>query len=112
MRVHRGLLLGALLSLAMGMSAQAGLISGSLPLTGINVTQNGADLSVSTNIGALFDLTTGAGSGNLLPIPLLTAFTDTGIDLTLSGNRLRVFDVECDLWHVHCKQWLNRAAVC
>ena len=28
MRVHRGLLLGALLSLAMGLSAQAGLIVG------------------------------------------------------------------------------------
>ena len=45
MRMHRGLLMGTLLSLAMGVSAQAAMINGSLPLAGIGVTQDGANLA-------------------------------------------------------------------
>ena len=63
MRVHRGLLLGALLSLAMGMSAQADLIRGSLPLAGIAVAQDDIDLSESEIISTFFDVTTGHRDG-------------------------------------------------
>jgi len=73
--------LGVLLSLAMGMSAQADLITGSLPLAGIGVTQNGADLSVSDEIYTSFELTTSAGTGDLAGIGQLVVFFNSDIYL-------------------------------
>lgn len=81
MRVHRSVALGALLSLAMGMSAQADLITGSLPLAGFGVTQNGADLSVSDEIYTNFELTTSSGTGDLAVIPQMEYFWDSDIYL-------------------------------
>lgn len=81
MRVHRSVALGVLLSLAMGMSAQADLITGSLPLAGIGVTQNGADLSVSDKIYTSCELTTSRGTGDLARIDQMLIFFNTDIYL-------------------------------
>ena len=82
MRVHRSVALGALLSLAMGMSAQADLITGSLPLAGFGVTQtDGVDLSVSNTIETMFVLTTNAGTDDLSVIPIKVEFLDSDIFL-------------------------------
>jgi hypothetical protein len=88
----RGLLVGTLLSLAMGMSAQAGMINGSLPLSGIDVTQDGTDLAVSNNIttGSFTffgpytvsgTLVTSTGSGNLHAVDAGTVFEGGSVNL-------------------------------
>ncbi|MHB8969968.1 MAG: PEP-CTERM sorting domain-containing protein [Pirellulaceae bacterium] len=84
----RSWLVGTLLSLAMGMSAQAGMINGSLPLSGIDVTQNLANLSVSTHIFTggttpyVGTVVTGAGTDTLSAVPFLTSFAGGGLDLS------------------------------
>ena len=55
MNLHRASLAGIVLSIAASFSAQAGTFVGSLGLNGAGVSQNGADLSVSTTVS-----TTGA----------------------------------------------------
>ncbi len=62
--------------------AKATLLSGSLAMGGINVSQNGANLAVSTKINALFVVTTNLGSGDYTAIPLLTIYIPTTLDLT------------------------------
>ncbi len=86
MGMHRGLLVGTLLSLAMGMSAQAGIINGSLPLAGIGVSQNNTDLGSSTQILTFLDVTTSTGSFDLAGVPILTVFSSGPIDLGLAST--------------------------
>jgi hypothetical protein len=86
MRVHRSLMLGALLSLAMGVSAQAALIDGSLPLAGFGVTQDGTDLSQSTKIFTNFELTTSQGTGDLAVIGQMVFFLDSDISLAQAAT--------------------------
>jgi hypothetical protein len=93
----RGLLVGTLLSLAMGMSAQAGMINGSLPLSGINVTKDGADLAVSNKITTgsftffgVYEvsgtLVTSVGSDDLFKVVAGTVFTGGSVDLLSPGS--------------------------
>lgn len=56
-------------------------IDGSLPLIGLNVQQNGADLSVSTLITVDDTVASGIGVGDYAPIPLLTSFGPHTLDL-------------------------------
>ncbi len=74
-------------------NAQAMPINGSFGLSGINPTQNGADLSVSTLIATTNTVVTTPGSGDYLPvnggqsfgplsINLLTAATGFGVSLS------------------------------
>ncbi|MHB0961556.1 MAG: PEP-CTERM sorting domain-containing protein [Pirellulaceae bacterium] len=86
MRMHCGLLMGTLLSLAMGMSAEAELIKGSLPLAGIGVTQDGANLGDSTLINQVKSVTTSPGLLDFAGIPVLTEFNCGPIDLELAGT--------------------------
>lgn len=62
--------------------AKALPLSGSLPLGGIDVTQNAADLATSTQISMTLAVTTGGGSGDYAPIPLFTSFGAATLDLT------------------------------
>jgi hypothetical protein len=76
--------------LATGSVSYAEPISGSLPLAGLGVTQNGANLSLSTMISATDTITSGPGVDNLpLPpppgfslIPTLTSFGPNTIHTT------------------------------
>ena len=63
----------ALLLLATG-AIQASPINGALPLVGINVTQNAADLSLSTMIFTAVTSTSSPGTGDYLFIPVGTSF--------------------------------------
>jgi hypothetical protein len=55
-------------------SVQAGSIVGSLPFFGLNVTENGSDLTTSTTITATEVATSGTGTGDYSPIGSLTSF--------------------------------------
>ncbi len=56
-------------------------IHGSLPLAGFKVSQNKANLSLSTKINAQFMLTSNTGIGAFAYIPLFTVFTPTTLNL-------------------------------
>lgn len=86
MNVQRGLVLGVVLTLAVGTTAQAALITGSLPLSGFMVTQDNVDLENSGVIDTEFNLTTGLGTGALAAIPIKTEFGDTTINLGLEAT--------------------------
>ena len=73
---------GVVAMLALSTSAQAAQINGSLPLSGFSVTQNGADLGVSTLINALSTVVSSPGLGDYSPVPVLTNFGPHTIDLT------------------------------
>jgi len=75
------MLAGLAFSLAFATSAQAASINGSFALAGIGVTQNGADLSVSTLINMTDTITTSGGAGDFAPIPLLTSFGAVTLNL-------------------------------
>lgn len=58
-------------------------IVGSLPLAGLNVTQNGANLAVSTLITAADSMVSGPGMGDYSPIaPIGTSFGAHTLDLS------------------------------
>lgn len=77
--------------IAMALSAVAVLLSGnlsyavpidgSLPLVGVNVSQNGADLSSSTMITVSDTITSGVGMGDYDPVPTSTSFGGHILDL-------------------------------
>ena len=63
--------------------ASADPIMGSLPLVGINVTENGADLSTSTQISATDTITSGPGIGDFAAVmPVGTSYGPNVLDLT------------------------------
>jgi hypothetical protein len=68
--------------LALSSICSAGPINGSLPLAGFDVTQNGADLSVSTVISSTASPTSGPGQLDFAPVPGDTDFGPTTLDLT------------------------------
>jgi hypothetical protein len=65
--------------------AKAALLNGSLAMSGINVSQNGANLAVSTQISAVIVVTTSSGAGDYSPIPILTTFSPTPVTLDLTS---------------------------
>jgi hypothetical protein len=71
-------------ALAIGGSvkANAQMLNGSLPLAGIVVTQNGANLAASTQINSLFAITSGFGVGDYSPIVLGSTYNTSTLDLT------------------------------
>ena len=75
-----------LLLLVAGLS-QAATINGSLSLNGGGLTQNGANLSVSTQITATTMATLSAGIGDYLtPVPISTNFGASILDITALQN--------------------------
>ena len=62
------------------------MITGSLPLAGIGVTQDNTNLGNSNLINSLFDITTGIGTGDFAAIPQLTNFTAGTIDLSQAAT--------------------------
>lgn len=80
---------GVVALMAMGTSAQAAEIDGSLSLSGLGVTQNAATLDVSTLISALDTIVASPGLGDYSPVPLLTSFGPNSLDLSsLTGNSI------------------------
>lgn len=82
MNLHRASLAGIVLSIAASFSAQAGTFVGSLGLNGAGVSQNGADLSVSTTVSTTGLLVLTGESGDFSTIPFLTDYGATTLDLT------------------------------
>ncbi len=87
MNLHRASLAGIVLSIAANFPAQAGTFVGSLGLSGLDVSQNGANLSVSTTLSTTYGLlVTSSGSGDFSTIPstfpLNTDYGATPLDLT------------------------------
>lgn len=80
----------ALLLLVCGGVVKAADLSGDLSLTGRNVTQNGADLSVSTLISATSLLVTSPGTGDYSIINFPTEFNNGSL-VTLDLNNLGGF---------------------
>ena len=77
------LLLLALLVASTGIM-QASAISGSLPLVFFTATENGTNLSSSTQESAVQSLTSGPGVGDFSVVPLMTAFGPIALnDLTV-----------------------------
>ena len=112
MRMLRSLLVGTLLPLTMGLSAQAGLMTGSMPLVGFGVTQTtGSDLSNPASVVAPVDNMVKAGTGTFdfsSSIPNLTVFT--GGIINLAGGPGYGFSMtNPTLRHFHCRQRLDRA---
>jgi hypothetical protein len=67
--------------LALNSVCSASPINGSLPLSGNTVTQNGANLLVSTTISDASTLTSGPGAGDYSPIPLSTSYGPATLNL-------------------------------
>jgi hypothetical protein len=57
-------------------------LDGSLPLSGIIVTQNSANLAVSTLVSAADTLVLGPGLGDYAPVALFTSFGPHALDLS------------------------------
>ncbi len=74
-----GLLLASLL-FSQG-EAKAVPLNGSLAFAGVAVTQNGANLAVSTSITTQLMITSNNGSGAFAAIPFLTVFSPTPLNL-------------------------------
>jgi hypothetical protein len=101
MSARRSLLMGTLLSLALGMSARADMIEGSLSLAGVGVTQNGANLGVSTKISADDNIVVSQGIGDYVWIPSgfpLTIFESTAIDLQHPETGFGGYTLSNTLW--------------
>jgi hypothetical protein len=61
-------------------------LDGSFPLSGIIVSQNGADLAVSTLISATDTLVLGNGLGDYAPVAILSSFGPHVLDLSSVAN--------------------------
>jgi hypothetical protein len=82
-------------SLGSAGNARAGLmLSGSLPLAGVGVSENGGDLQSSTIISSVKSVTIGPGTGSYSPIGLLTDFGAT----TLDKSNLTSFTINNATW--------------
>jgi hypothetical protein len=86
MSMHRSLALGTLLCLALGATASADLINGSLSLAGLEVHQNGSNLGVSTQITADGDIVVSGGIGDFGPVDLYAVFDCTPINVLSPGT--------------------------
>lgn len=86
----RSVFASALLVLVCGVAAQAADLSGDLSMTGRNVTQDGADLAVSTLIKSTGLLVTSPGTGDYSSIDFPTEFKN-GSFVTLDLNNLSAF---------------------
>lgn len=75
---------GAVVALAVGSTPTSALplLNGSLPLAGLTITQNAANLGLSTLINAAGTITSGPGLDDYSPVPILTPFGPTALDLT------------------------------
>ncbi len=78
------LLLTLLVTVAAGVM-HASTINGSIPFSGENAAQNGADLSVSTSVWDMNTITSGAGLGDYSVIPLDTPYGPFTLDLGTVG---------------------------
>lgn len=89
----RSLFAVAAIMLASAPLSQAATINGSLPFAGFGLTQNGADLSVSTQITAGVYSTTNFGVGDYSAVALGSAFNSGGTPstVTLNLNNLSTF---------------------
>src|SRR5215471_9597879 len=61
-------------------------ISGSLPLVGLTVSQNETNLSTSTMISADLTVVSSPGAGDFSPIPAITSYDPSTLDLTSLGT--------------------------
>ncbi len=83
-RLHHVLLAGALLGLST-ISAQAGF-TGSLGVNGANVTQNGANLGVSTTFNTTENIVLSPGDGGFAGLTVPTSFSGTTLDKSLAAT--------------------------
>jgi len=78
---------GVVALMSMSTGAQAAELNGSMALVGLNVTQDAANLSLSTLISATQTLVSSNGAGDYNPVPAGTLFGAHSIDLSsLTGN--------------------------
>ena len=86
--------LGAATMLTAGSSSYAlPQLDGSLALAGFGVSQNGANLAVSTTITVLNTLTTDPGFGDYSPVPFMTSFSGHVLDLSSLANLVASFQL-------------------
>lgn len=86
--------LGAATMLTAGSSSYAlPQLDGSLALAGFGVSQNGANLAVSTTITVLNTLTTDPGFGDYSPVPFMTSFNGHVLDLSSLANLVAGFQL-------------------
>ena len=92
------------------MSAQAAELAGDMALSGLGMTQNGADLSVSTVIHAASLIVTNTGSGDYAAVPANALFTNgSGVDLNL--NNLSAFTFSNSSWGTFVADGANNQVV-
>jgi hypothetical protein len=78
---------GVVALMSMSTGAQAAELNGSMALVGINVSQDLANLGISTLISATDTLVSSAGAGDYAAVPAGTLFGPHSIDLSsLTGN--------------------------
>ena len=78
---------GAVAIMAMSSPSYAlPMLDGSLPLSGIIVTQNGANLAVSTLVSSADTLVLGPGLGDYAPVALFSSFGPHVLDLSSVAN--------------------------
>jgi hypothetical protein len=65
---------------------QGAAINGSLPVTGSGVSQDGANLLVSTKFSDTLTITSGPGTGNYAVVPLTTDYGTFMLDLVTLGS--------------------------
>jgi hypothetical protein len=65
---------------------QANQITGSLPLTGMNDSENGTNLMTSTSLWDLDTVTSGPGLGDFSVVPMLTDYGAFSLNLTTVGS--------------------------
>lgn len=87
----------AALFLAAGMAGHASMIVGSFPLNGGGLTQDGANLGVSTMVSATLLTNLGAGAGDYAFIPASTDFGGATLDYS-STAALAGFSFSSPLW--------------
>ena len=98
MKRHKPKMLFALSAILMAATvSQASPINGSLPLNGSVVTQNGADLSVSTMISAAMLINLSLGVGDYAFIPIGTSFGPATLNYT-SNATLSTFTFSSPVW--------------
>lgn len=85
--------LGILIFLVTAGTSDAMMMEGSLPLAGFSVTQNRANLALSTRITSSLTLVTGPGMGDYAPIPLFTNFGPHILDLSSIPNLIANFSL-------------------
>ena len=75
-------MVGAVALLAATPSYALPILDGSLPLSGVTISQNGSDLSVSTLVSAADTVVSGPGLIDYAPVALLSSFGPHTLDLS------------------------------